>query len=154
MANLYKFLDLEGLQYFTEKLKDIFKTENQINALISKELSKYKQEIVTVVSELPQKGKEGILYMIPHEENSLMFDGYVWEVNEEGQFDWKVLFKGTATIDLSDYYKKSEIDDLLELKANKNEVYTKSIVDGLLNEKVNHVDMIAISSAEIDATMV
>lgn len=145
MANTYKFLDKNGLGYFWGVLKNTFKDESQINTMISAALNQYKQDVVTVVTNLPTTGVEGVLYLVPVANNPLLFDSYVWELKSGTTYEWKQLSKGEAKINLDDYYKKTEID---------SKFYTKTDTDTLLDTKVNNTDMQTITNAEIDSIMV
>lgn len=47
----------------------------------------------------------------------------------------------SAEVDLSDYYTKSEVDDLLDAKADQATTYTKTEVDALLDAKADASDL-------------
>lgn len=147
MANTYKFLDKNGLGYFWSLLKANFKNEAEINALISAALNQYKQDVITVTTQLPTVGVEGILYLVPTTDNPLLFDSYIWELKDGSttEYGFRQWTRGEAKIDMSEYYKKTEID------AN---FYNKTEMDDLLDAKVNTADMQTITNDEIDAIMV
>lgn len=49
---------------------------------------------------------------------------------------WEKIGEYQASVDLSNYYNKSETDSLLNAKADASNVYTKSQVDSLVGNKV------------------
>lgn len=64
-----------------------------------------------IVEELPMVGDFGIIYLVPNEETEgeNIYDEYIWVVaegSEEGSFE----FLGSSSIDLSNYYTKTEIN--------------------------------------------
>lgn len=79
---------------------------------------------------LASTGEEGYIYLYPIDtsDESKGYYQYIWENNA-----WVSL--GTTQIDLSDYYDKQEVDDLLDDKANASEVYTKTETNDLLDDK-------------------
>ena len=106
------YVDGPGLRHF----RDTYcLTAAQVNTLINAAITAYKQDVYTVVSTLPAQGVEGIGYLVPY--------GF-------GQAG-----SGNVSIDLSNYYTKSE-------------------VDGLLSAKLNAADLVPLTNAEIDAIMV
>lgn len=127
-----KYVTLSGLNYFMNKLNNKFKTESEINTLITQALNNYKQNVISVVTELPETGTEGFLYLVPSQNNALVFDAYAWEESDtEGVYEWKQLSKANAvSIDLTNYYTKSEIDTTLSdylLKTDMVEITTEEI---------------------------
>lgn len=67
-----------------------------------------------IVSELPQTGVEGTIYLVPLEEPDMQennYAEYIW-VND----DWELLGKIGVHIDLSNYYTKTETNSLLDDK--------------------------------------
>ena len=132
-----KYLDGAGLKYFHDTY---VLTSAQITTMINDALSQYKQDIVTVVSALPTTGqKEGILYMVPDATDATKFDTFVWEITDDTTtpptYGWVQQGEGNATVDLSNYYTKTE-------------------VDGLLSAKLNASDLVPLTNAEIDQIMV
>lgn len=49
---------------------------------------------------------------------------------------WEKIGEYKANVDLSNYYTKSQTDNLLSAKADANSVYTKSQVDSMVGNKV------------------
>ena len=133
MANTYKLVDENGLAYFYSKLN--IPTNADINTLINNALDAYKQQVVTVASTLPATGVEGILYMIPDSNDATKFSTYVWEESDTpGTYEFKELASASVTVDLTNYYTKTE-------------------VDGLLSAKLNAADLVPLTNAEIDQIM-
>ena len=118
-----KYLDQAGLAYFYNKLP--YLTESQITSLITTALSQYKLDIITVVSTLPATGEEGKLYLVPQADCT--YNTYTWEDSE-----FKLMGKGGITVDLSNYYTKTESD----------------------GKYVKATDIVAITNSEIDEIMV
>lgn len=94
-------------------------TKSQVDDLIGS----VKQNEFQVVSELPEEGEEGIIYLIPIDpsDTSLGYEQYIWEESENDY-----IYLGTTNLDLRNYYTKDQTDTLLSQKANSSDVYTKS----------------------------
>lgn len=67
-----------------------------------------------VVEELPQTGEENVIYLVPKEDTETgdVYDEYIW-VDDA----WELI--GSTQMDLSNYYDKDEVDDLLDDKVDK-----------------------------------
>lgn len=76
-----------------------------------------------IVDELPQTGTNGVMYLVPKGENS--YTEYLW-IEDDERYE---MLGDVGDIDLTDYYKKTEVDEKLILKANASEVYTKTEAD-------------------------
>ena len=131
-----KYVDGSGLRYF----RDTYcLTTTQINTLIQTAFAQYKQDVYTVVSTLPAQGVEGIGYLVPVQGQNLKYDVYVWEIVDDTTtpptYGFGQAGSGNVSIDLSNYYTKSE-------------------VDGLLSAKLNATDLVPLTNAEIDQIMV
>ena len=129
-----KYLDGVGLKYFHD---NYVLTSAQITTMINNALSQYQQDIVTVVSALPTTGqKEGILYMVPDATDATKFDTFVWEITDDTTtpptYGWVQQGEGNATVDLSDYYTKTETDTLLAGKASSTHTHGNITNDGKL----------------------
>ena len=85
MPNQHKFLDLTGAQYLVQKIRGEIPSDYYINTLITNKLSEYRDDIVTICSELPSEGEAGILYLIPNTdaENNHVYITYAWEVVDD-----------------------------------------------------------------------
>ena len=78
-----------------------------------------------IVNELPLVGSEDTLYFVPKTdtEESDMYDEYVWINN-----DWELVGTKQITVDLSDYYTKTQINNLLNGKIDGVQINGTSIV--------------------------
>lgn len=66
-----------------------------------------------IVDALPLTGKDNVLYLVPKAgSNKDIYDEYIWT-----GVDYELM--GTTGVDLSDYYKKGEVDTLLDNKVTK-----------------------------------
>ena len=84
---------------------------------------------------LASSGEEGYVYLYPINTSDITkgYYQYIWESSA-----WQSL--GTTKIDLSDYYTKTQTDNLLSNKADKSTTYTKTETDTLLVAKQNTID--------------
>lgn len=148
-----KYVDGGGLAYF---YTTYCLTEAQVNTLISTQLNAYKQDIVTVTSALPASGTEGILYLIPNATDGTKFDTYVWEVTDDTTtpptYGWKAQSEAHLTVDLSNYYTKSETDS--EIASAITTSVASGAIKSALDAKINASDLVPLTNAEIDALMV
>lgn len=76
-------------------------------------------EIFIVVATLPASGVANKIYLVPKSTPELNdgYDEFIWK---DGK--WELL--GSLTLDLSNYYNKSEVDGLLSAKVNANNPIT------------------------------
>lgn len=89
-----------------------FQNENEVNALIADALSDFTSLRYEIVQELPQVGENGVIYLIANSGTTPnIYDEYIY-IN--GSFE----MIGTTEVDLSQYYTKTETDDLLDDKAD------------------------------------
>lgn len=66
-----------------------------------------------IVDALPLTGKDNVLYLVPKKGSDKdIYNEYIWTGT-----DYE--FMGTTAVDLTDYYQKSEVDELLDTKVNK-----------------------------------
>lgn len=103
------------------------------------------KDLYRVVSVLPSSGEADILYLVPKADSEGdidRYDEYLW-VN--GKFE--LVGSVSADIDLSGYYTKEQVDqsigdayayfiNMVDDKADKNNVYTKNDIDDRLNTLV------------------
>ena len=148
-----KYVDGTGLAYF---YATYCLTEAQVNTLISTQLNSYKQDIVTVRSSLPASGTEGILYCIPNATDGTKLDTYVWEITDDTTtpptYGWKTQNEAHLTVDLSNYYTKSETNS--EIASAITTSVASGAIKSALDAKLNVSDLVPLSNAEIDALMV
>lgn len=66
-----------------------------------------------IVDALPLTGKDNVLYLVPKKGSDKdIYNEYIWT-----GADYE--FMGTTAVDLTDYYQKNEVDELLDTKVNK-----------------------------------
>ena len=89
-----------------------------------------------IVSTLPETGSEDIMYLVPLEEPESQenrYAEYVWVDNK-----WELLGKIGIEVDLSDYYTKAEVNNLIPTKTsdltNDSDYTTKTYVDNLVGD--------------------
>ena len=72
-----------------------------------------------IVNQLPLTGEEGTLYFVPKADTKIsdLYDEYMWVNN-----NWELLGEKQITVDLSDYYTKQETNNLLEDKADVEDI--------------------------------
>lgn len=97
------FLDETGLQYYDTKIKDYI--SQKINSAVGN-ITSFRFEVVT---ELPQTGEVGVVYLkaLAEQESSNLYEEFIW-------VDDSYEFIGTNEIDLSNYYTKEETNKLVE----------------------------------------
>ena len=107
-------------------------TKTEINDLIGT-IARLEIKVVDTVEEVTEAG---YIYLVPKESKDQkdVFDEYIFYNN-------KIELIGTTQIDLSNYYTKYEVDNLLKDKANAETVYNKAEVDTLLIDKANSSDV-------------
>ena len=80
---------------------------------------------VIVVSELPTTGEVNRLYLLINADSgtSNVYTKYIWaDEDNDGTFEWVNLGDSTTSVDLTDYYTKTEIDALLAEKIGTDNV--------------------------------
>lgn len=92
-----------------------------------------------IVNELPLVGSEDTLYFVPKTdtEESDMYDEYVWINN-----DWELVGTKQITVDLSDYYTKQEVNNLIptqlsELSGDSTHRVVTDVEKSTWNNKVD-----------------
>ena len=86
-----------------------------------------------IVDSLPKTGEKMVLYLVRKEVESLdIFNEYLW-IEETSSFE----LLGSTDIDLSEYYKKTETDSLLNNKVDK--VTGKSLISDTEIERLSGV---------------
>ncbi len=98
---------------------------------------------IKVVDSVDDVTESGYIYLVQKESTDQQdtFDEYVF-------YNDKPELIGTTQIDLSNYYTKQEVDDLLDDKADADEVYTKTETNDLLEDKADKSDVY--TKTEID----
>lgn len=127
------------------------------NAVQNKVIKKYVDDSIggitkfdyQVVDELPATGKKGIIYLVPKAvtKTKNIYEEYIWVTD-------KYEMIGNTDVDMSQYYTKTETDDLLDEKVDVEEGKGLSTEDYTTNEKEKLAslpdEIIAITNAEID----
>ena len=82
-----------------------------------------------IVDALPLTGKDNVLYLVPKKGSDKdIYNEYIWT-----GADYE--FMGTTAVDLTDYYKKSEVNELLDTKVTKVDGKQLSTNDYTTDEK-------------------
>lgn len=147
MSNELKFLNLAGAQYLVQKIRGEIPSDSYINTLITNKLSEYRDDIVTICSELPSEGEAGILYLIPNTnaQSNDVYITYVWEVvdnttNPEtygfvqiGGTTFSLTTDSTVTEGSSNPVSGSAVFTALSGKANSSHTHGSITNDGKLS---------------------
>lgn len=87
---------------------------DKANTYTKAEVDKKLADVIqyTVVEELPETGSEGVIYLLPNGgEAPNVYDEYIWNTEPP---KWEKI--GTTEIDLTPYYQKTEVNELLDGK--------------------------------------
>ena len=85
-----------------------------------------------VVEALPEKGQEGVIYLVPVKNKENVYTKHIWEGDQE---TGKFINLGTTEIDLSGYYTKDQVDGKF---ATKEELTQKeSTLSGRIDTKLD-----------------
>ena len=109
------------------------KNADAIESLRTK-IGSFDLTLYRIVDSLPTEDiKENKIYLVRNESvvGGNIYTEYIY-VNDA----WEELGEYKADVDLSNYYNKSQTDNLLSGKADSSNVYTKSQVDSLVGNKV------------------
>lgn len=118
-----KTLDELGIQpagdYITE-IPEEYITEEELEAkdyateaFVIEQINNTEHFHREIVDALPLTGKDNILYLVPKKGSDKdIYNEYIWT-----GVDYE--FMGTTAVDLTDYYQKNEVDELLDTKVNK-----------------------------------
>lgn len=98
-------------------------------------------KVILVVSELPESGDSDKVYLVPNESSRTndIYDEYLWIAE---QSKWEFLGNKHVDVDLTNYYTKEEVDELITPHVN---AYTKQESDAkyatieVVNTKVDKV---------------
>ena len=85
---------------------------DKANTYTKAEVDKKLADVIqyTVVEELPETGSEGVIYLLPNGgEAPNVYDEYIWNTEPP---KWEKI--GTTEIDLTPYYQKTEVNELLD----------------------------------------
>lgn len=114
------FLDEIGLQYYDTKIKEY--VTQQVGNAVGK-ITSFRYEVVT---ELPQTGEVGVVYLkaLAEQESSNLYEEFIWVDNSYE-------FIGTNEVDLSGYYTKEETNKLVEDSAYTLPIASTSELGGI-----------------------
>ena len=105
-----------------------------------------------IVNELPLVGSEDTLYFVPKTdtEESDMYDEYVWINN-----DWELVGTKQITVDLSDYYTKQEVNNLIPTQLSElSEDSTHRVVTDVEKSTWNGKQNAITSSNKLSASLI
>lgn len=104
------FLDETGLQYYDTKIKEYI-TQKVSNAVGN--ITSFRFEVVT---ELPQTGEVGVIYLkaLAEQESSNLYEEFIWV---DGSYE----FIGTNEIDLSGKADVAALDQLADKLAQREQ---------------------------------
>lgn len=95
-------------------LKTEIYTKQEVTALINA----IQKVTITIVEELPATGDSNVIYFVPKTGSTNdIYDEYIYISNA-----WEII--GSTAVDLSDYYTKTQVDTLLNGKANTTDLST------------------------------
>lgn len=112
-----------------------FQTETEVNNLIAAAVGDITSLEYEVVTALPTAGEKGTIYLIASTTttDNNIYDEYIWL----GSSYEKI---GTTDIDLSNYYTQTEVDTLLEDKADTSTVDTLETTVDTLNTDLTNLE--------------
>jgi hypothetical protein len=112
--NFFIVAGADAVKRIAEWIKQKFYTKAEIDDMLSAGM-KYK-----VVNELPATGEAGTFYLVPKQSAGTgdVYDEWIW-LPTRGTVTAHFEHIGSTEIDLSNYYTKTEADDLLDDKVDK-----------------------------------
>jgi len=119
----YTAAEIAGLESITNLVNYYKKSETYTQTEVNNLISAIPKLTITVVEELPTVGDATKIYVIGNKE-------YLWLEDEERYEQF-----GDLSVDLSDYYTKSQVDTALEDKVEKEEGKGLSTEDYTTTEK-------------------
>lgn len=121
-----KFISLTKLDEYLSKLEAtvLYYTKEEINNLITDKIT------FEIVDSLPTTGELNIIYLIPssNSQTQNVKDEYIWLSNK-----WEKI--GSTSIDLSQYYTKTESDNRFVLKTSIVDYLTKTEASNIYQTK-------------------
>ena len=151
--SVWRGLDAPPSQYHLWVQEDVSK--NYINTFIFNDnkwelLFSGSKQFFQLVTSLPIEGEEDVIYVIPiiDGEGKVQLDSYIW-VNDA----WEHLgiLDIDVDIDLSNYYTKTEVDNLLIYKANQVQVTAlANALDELGLEVDSHESKITVLQTDVE----
>ena len=125
-----------------------YQTESDVASMIAS-IPQFK---LSIVDSLPETGEKMTLYLVPKEgTNNDVYDEYIW-IENTSSFE----LVGSTAVDLSDYYTKTETNELIPTKTsqltNDSNYITSSYHDSTKQDKLIEGDNITIVNNVISAT--
>lgn len=125
MTSLAKDVQINGTVYTPQEYLDGTATEDFFSSAGIK---------LVVVDELPETGKNGIIYLVANEQGS--YTEYLWLEDEERFEELGDLSK----IDLTNYYTKDEVDTMVDSINDTIEANERIIASALVDLNENKAD--------------
>ena len=150
-----KYLDLTGLTRYDGKIKQYIGNYTYSQAEVQALISAIKTIQVQVVQTLPpvSEGQTNIIYLVP--KSSTGTNNYYFEYVFTGSA-YELI--GDTEVDLSNYYNKSQVDNLLNAKVDKiagkglsTNDFTNTLLAKLMGIEDGATATTSITSSEIDA---
>ena len=113
------------IQQMSENLVNLYYTKGEVDLLIND----LEFGIMRKVDALPAVGQEHIIYLVPKAAPATGFDEWLW-MADENRFE----LIGDTNIDLSDYYKKSEVDTLVNTEKTRAQGVEQALQDEILGQ--------------------
>jgi len=86
-------------------------TPAQVQQAINDAMADFTEFDYAIVAALPAVGEKGVVYFVPDAQNPSISNQYLWiEETPSGHYEQI----GSTAVDLSDYYTKDEVDDLID----------------------------------------
>lgn len=113
----------------SDNLHDNYYTKDEIQQMLVAGIT------TKLVTELPEVGEEGIVYLVPVDPTLKSENNYYKEylyTLVDGEYKWEAL--GSTELNFADYYKKEKVDQLLAGKLPKD-IFIPSKISEVVNDK-------------------
>lgn len=143
---------------FSGEYKDLLNIPDNLatNEYVDQRIEEVAKQIVyfdfVIVDKLPETGESNHIYLVPRTQGDKnIYDEFIW-IESIKSFE----FIGKTEIDLSDYYNKSEVDNILSKKSNitetgSNIIYSNSILTLNTKDGVKLSEVQIKSAPDVDA---
>lgn len=124
-------------------------TPAQVQQAINDAMADFTEFDYAIVAALPAVGEKGVVYFVPDAQNPSVSNQFLWiEETPSGHYEQI----GSTAVDLSDYYTKDEVDDLIDevrvFQAQLNVTSAADIIQAVNDRKSIVVHMGAGSPSE------
>ena len=124
----------DNLDNEAQRAKAAEKTNADAIAALKTQVNGLDLSLYVIVDSLPESDiKTNKIYLV---RNASGADNNIYTEYAYVNSAWEKIGEYMADVDLSNYYNKSQTDNLLNAKADASNVYTKSQVDSLVGNKV------------------